>query len=127
MRFATPVALRRKPDQLRVGRHRQGQGPGHRVEAWSRAAPANLPLGGSAVEPGGMPAQEKRPSPVAAQQRKHQILSRVEIVGDDQQLAKSGLAQVVGQQLGVAPLKSARGGCVTRAPPRSRSHRPVMK
>ena len=104
MRLATPVALRRKPDQLRVGRHRQGQRAGHRVEdVVARRAGQVHRLGGSTVEPGGLPPQEERAPPVAAQQRKHQVLARVQVVRDDQQLAKSGLAQVVGQQLGVAP------------------------
>ena len=111
MRFAAPVTLRRKSNQLRVGRHRQGEGAGHRVEhVVARRAGQVHGFGGSTVEPGGLPPQEERPPPVAAQQRKHQVLPGVEVVGDNQQFAKPRLAQVVGQQLRVPPAQvRARG------------------
>ena len=38
------------------------------------------------------------------------------------QLAEAGLAEIVGQQLDVAPPRSAGAGCLSCAPPRTRSH-----
>ena len=65
----------------------------------------------SAVRPGGRIARRKNGRRQSrAQQREDDVVPRVEVVRDDQQLAESRLAEVVGQQLRVAAAQvRARG------------------
>ena len=71
--------------------------------------------------------QKELPARAGTQQREDDVVPRVEVVRDDQQLAESRLAEVIGQQLRVAAAQIGARGLGDVRPPRSRSQRPPMK
>ena len=111
VRLAAPVALRREADEGRVRGRRDRQCAGDGVEQdVARGARQIDRLGRPAVRSRWGSTRKERPAPAGAQQREDDVVPRVEVVRDDQQLAESRLAKVVGQQLRVAAAQiGARG------------------
>jgi hypothetical protein len=97
VRLSAPVALRGEADERRVRGRRDRQRAGDGVEQdVARGARQIDRLRRPAVRWGCGSTQKELPARTRAQQREDDVVPRVEVVRDDQQLAESRLAKVVG-------------------------------
>ena len=106
VRLALPGPLARKGHEVRIGHDRHAQRRAQRVDDLIAARPRQVDcLGLAAIWGGGFPGDarsEKRLSMGRREQSEHNVGPDVEIVGNEQELAKPRLPQVLGEQLGVA-------------------------
>ena len=109
MRFAAPVTVwgERHRVKLRRERHRHAAGDavGEMIARDAREIERPPPV---ALRPPCRRTTEQIAPPAFAHQREHEIAMRIDVVHRDQQLAKSGLPEVLGKQLRVSAAEIAR-------------------